>query len=110
MWSTRCSVRVHATPSRSKLCVLVKRTVASPSARWWRRSSRVRPGRAAGHVGSAAGVLTPVDRNIVQLRFRGDLTQAEIAHRLGLSEMQISRIVRRSITRMQCLATPGAWV
>jgi RNA polymerase sigma-B factor len=44
------------------------------------------------------------DRLILRLRFHGELTQAEIGGLLGLSQMQISRLIRRSIATLQDLA------
>lgn len=41
--------------------------------------------------------LDPRDRTVVYLRFWEDLTQREIAERVGVSQMQISRILRRSM-------------
>ena len=38
------------------------------------------------------------------LRFVHDLTQTEIAEQIGVSQMQISRILRRSIARLGELA------
>ncbi len=45
--------------------------------------------------------LTERDQQIVRLRYYGDLTQREIADRLGLSQMQVSRLLRRSLTMLQ---------
>jgi RNA polymerase sigma-B factor len=42
-------------------------------------------------------------RVILQLRFQEDLTQAEIGGLLGVSQMQISRMLRRSIATLQDL-------
>jgi RNA polymerase sigma-B factor len=50
--------------------------------------------------------LSDRDRLILELRFRGDLTQAEIGERLGLSQMHISRIIRRSIAALQGVVAP----
>jgi RNA polymerase sigma-B factor len=44
------------------------------------------------------------ERLILQLRFQDELTQAEIGSLLGLSQMQISRLIRRSIATLQDLA------
>jgi RNA polymerase sigma-B factor len=41
--------------------------------------------------------LSDVERQIVSLRYAHDLTQSEIAHRVGCSQMQVSRLLRRSI-------------
>ena len=45
-------------------------------------------------------VLDQRAREIVQLRFHDDLLQWEIADRLGLSQIQVSRIVRRSLATL----------
>jgi RNA polymerase sigma-B factor len=37
------------------------------------------------------------DRRILQLRFGGDLTQTEIASITGVSQMQVSRVIRRAL-------------
>ena len=41
------------------------------------------------------------EREIVTLRFFGGLTQREIADRVGVSQMHVSRLLRRAIARMQ---------
>jgi RNA polymerase sigma-B factor len=45
------------------------------------------------------------ERLILRLRFEEDLTQAEIAEALGISQMHVSRLLRRSLDR---LAAAGA--
>jgi RNA polymerase sigma-B factor len=35
------------------------------------------------------------------LRFEEDLSQVEIARRVGISQMQVSRVLRRTIDAMQ---------
>jgi RNA polymerase sigma-B factor len=50
---------------------------------------------------SAANVLSDRDREVLRLRFEEDLTQAEISERIGVSQMQISRLIRQSLTRMR---------
>jgi RNA polymerase sigma-B factor len=47
------------------------------------------------------------DRTVLQLRFGQDLTQSEIARRIGVSQMQVSRIIRRAIARLSELAEAG---
>lgn len=40
------------------------------------------------------------ERTILRLRFVEDLTQSEIAERVGISQMHVSRLLRRSIERL----------
>jgi RNA polymerase sigma-B factor len=41
------------------------------------------------------------DRRVLHLRFVEDLTQSEIARRIGVSQMHVSRLIRRAITRLR---------
>ena len=41
------------------------------------------------------------DQELVELRFVGDLTQAEIAESMGLSAMQVSRLLRRTLMELR---------
>jgi RNA polymerase sigma-B factor len=43
------------------------------------------------------------ERRILFLRFGEDLTQSEIADRIGVSQMQVSRLLRRSLQRLRDL-------
>ncbi len=54
--------------------------------------------------------LTAREREVLRLRFEEDLTQAEIGERVGLSQMQISRVLRQAIDRVRTVAraTPPA--
>ena len=52
--------------------------------------------------------LTPRERDIVRLRFEHDLTQTRIAEEVGVSQMQVSRILRRSLDRLRELLTEHA--
>jgi RNA polymerase sigma-B factor len=45
---------------------------------------------------------------MVKLRYIDELTQAEIATRVGLSQMQVSRVLRRSLERLQAIAQEEA--
>ncbi len=45
--------------------------------------------------------LSPRARQALRLRFVNDLTQSEIAARLGVSQMQVSRILSSSLTRLR---------
>ena len=52
--------------------------------------------------------LTARERNIVWLRYGDDLTQAQIGREVGLSQMQVSRILSAAVHRMQILALAPA--
>jgi RNA polymerase sigma-B factor len=41
------------------------------------------------------------DRLVLRLRFEEDLTQAEIGEHLGVSQMQVSRLLRRALERVR---------
>jgi RNA polymerase sigma-B factor len=41
---------------------------------------------------------------VLRLRFEEDLTQAEIGDRIGVSQMQVSRIIRQSLSRLRTVA------
>jgi RNA polymerase sigma-B factor len=55
-------------------------------------------------VGSILGRLAARERAILRMRFVEDLTQTEIAERVGISQMQVSRLLRRSIDQLRALA------
>ena len=50
---------------------------------------------------SALDVLSARDREVLRLRFEQDLTQTEIAERIGVSQMQVSRLIRQSLARLR---------
>ncbi len=50
--------------------------------------------------------IGPREREVLRLRFVEDLTQAEIGERIGVSQMQISRIIRQSLSRLRSVAEP----
>jgi RNA polymerase sigma-B factor len=50
------------------------------------------------------GTVTQREREVLRLRFEEDLTQAEIGERIGVSQMQVSRIIRQSLTRLRAAA------
>jgi RNA polymerase sigma-B factor len=56
---------------------------------------------AGATVFAAAAHLPERDRRILYLRFGEDLTQAEIAEQIGISQMQVSRLLRRAVRRLQ---------
>ncbi len=41
------------------------------------------------------------ERVVLELRFGEDLTQAEIGERIGVSQMQVSRLIRQALTRLR---------
>ena len=45
--------------------------------------------------------LSERDRVVLRLRFEHDLLQREIADRIGVSQMQVSRILRDAVDRLQ---------
>ena len=45
-------------------------------------------------VRAALQMLDERDRQVIEMRFGEELTQGEIARRIGLSQMQVSRILR----------------
>jgi RNA polymerase sigma-B factor len=47
------------------------------------------------------GNLPELERKVVLLRFMEDLTQDEIAARIGYSQMHVSRLLRRALERMR---------
>ena len=44
------------------------------------------------------------DRIVLHLRFVEDMTQAEIAERVGVSQMHVSRLIRRALERLRTVA------
>ncbi|MDQ6605975.1 MAG: SigB/SigF/SigG family RNA polymerase sigma factor [Actinomycetota bacterium] len=52
-------------------------------------------------IAEAARALSERDRQVLSLRFGEDKTQTEIAEALGVSQMQVSRILRRVIDQLR---------
>jgi len=48
--------------------------------------------------------LSDRDWEVVRLRYQEDLLQREIAERVGVSQMQVSRILRDSVRRLRAAA------
>ncbi|WP_369123000.1 SigB/SigF/SigG family RNA polymerase sigma factor [Streptomyces viridochromogenes] len=54
---------------------------------------------------SAVQQLTERERRVIRLRFYHEWTQQQIADEIGVSQMQVSRILARSITRLRTALT-----
>jgi RNA polymerase sigma-B factor len=52
--------------------------------------------------------LPEVERRVLALRFMSDLTQREIGDRLGYSQMHVSRLLRRALSRLEDAAAAAA--
>jgi RNA polymerase sigma-B factor len=48
--------------------------------------------------------ITPREREVLRLRFEQDLTQAEIGEIIGVSQMQVSRLIRQAVARLRLAA------
>src|SRR5437868_6660704 len=59
-------------------------------------------------VAGSLGQLTNRERTVLELRFGGEMTQSEIAQQIGVSQMQVSRILRRTLERLRTLADAEA--
>jgi RNA polymerase sigma-B factor len=54
-------------------------------------------------VSAVLGRIPQRERQILRMRFVEDLTQTEIAARVGISQMQVSRLLRRSLDQLRAL-------
>jgi len=57
-------------------------------------------------IGRLVGRLPERERTIVNLRFVDEMTQSEIARTVGLSQMQVSRLLSRSLERLRRWSLP----
>jgi RNA polymerase sigma-B factor len=55
-------------------------------------------------IAAAIRHLPERERMVLHLRFVDDLTQTQIAERIGVSQMQVSRLLRRALDRLRTLA------
>jgi RNA polymerase sigma-B factor len=53
---------------------------------------------------SLMSTVTARERDVLQMRFEKDMTQAEIGDVIGVSQMQVSRIIRQAIARLRAAA------
>jgi RNA polymerase sigma-B factor len=56
----------------------------------------------------AMAELSEQERAIVAMRFVEDLTQSEIARRIGVSQMQVSRVLRRAVDHLHRATSAAA--
>jgi len=56
----------------------------------------------------AVSELNSVERRVLRLRFIEDMTQSEIAERIGYSQMHVSRLLRRSLQRLEARTSAAA--
>jgi RNA polymerase sigma-B factor len=54
-------------------------------------------------VSAVLGRIPMREREILRMRFVEDLTQTEIAARVGISQMQVSRLLRRSLDQLRAM-------
>jgi RNA polymerase sigma-B factor len=54
-------------------------------------------------IAAAARHLSPRERRVIELRFVEDMTQTQIADLIGVSQMQVSRILRRALAQLRDL-------
>jgi RNA polymerase sigma-B factor len=54
-------------------------------------------------VSAVLGRIPHREREILRMRFVEDLTQTEIAARIGISQMQVSRLLRRSLDQLRAM-------
>jgi RNA polymerase sigma-B factor len=52
-------------------------------------------------LGTAMTMLDERDRNILSLRFYGNLTQSDIASQIGISQMHVSRLIARALLKLR---------
>jgi RNA polymerase sigma-B factor len=58
-------------------------------------------GVARALVASAARTLDPRERRVVALRYFLDLSQAEIGHEVGISQVHVSRVLQQALRKMR---------
>lgn len=51
--------------------------------------------------------VAPREREALRLRFEEDMTQAEIGAVIGVSQMQVSRIIRQALARLRAVGEPA---
>jgi RNA polymerase sigma-B factor len=73
----------------------------------WRRAGALDEGfetaEQAAVLSRALDALPERERALVRLRFEEDLSQSEIGRKLGISQMHVSRLLRRALARMEAI-------
>lgn len=73
----------------------------------WRLQGEVDAGfETAEHsafLGRALKALPPRELALIRLRFQEDMSQSEIGRKLGISQMHVSRLLRRALERMEAI-------
>jgi RNA polymerase sigma-B factor len=59
-------------------------------------------------LGAAIRRLPALEREVLALRYGEDRTQSDIAAQIGVSQMQVSRILRRTLERLQQMVQRGS--
>jgi len=75
----------------------------------WRQTMRAAPRRGLGldavdrreSLRRTLARLPARERRVIGLRFVGELTQSQIAERIGVSQMQVCRLLTRPMTRLR---------
>ena len=52
-------------------------------------------------IAGAFHVLSEREQEVLRLRFRDDVSQTEIAGRIGVSQMQVSRLIQQALARLR---------
>ncbi|MDX6682621.1 MAG: polymerase sigma-B factor [Solirubrobacteraceae bacterium] len=58
-------------------------------------------------IATLLATIGPREQEVLRLRFEEDMTQAEIGERVGVSQMQVSRIIRQAIARLRTADEQG---
>ena len=78
----------------------------------WRRAGEIDDGfdtaEQSAFLSRALNALPERERQLIRLRFEDDLSQSEIGRRLGVSQMHVSRLLRRALARMQAITRDAA--
>ena len=78
---------------------------AAPAPTWLDSLGQEDPGFGSRHlrweIEPALEALDARERQIVVMRFWGEMVQSQIAHHMGISQMHVSRLIRRSLLKMR---------